>query len=73
MAQGRSTKVISMIKWVRTSRLSIKKYLSFSLLLQQPEESTLLRHFRAAEAARPSAERWRVLEWPDKVRAALGR
>ena len=25
MTQGRSTKVISMIKWIRTSRLSIKK------------------------------------------------
>ena len=24
MAQGRSTKIISMIKWIRTSRLSIK-------------------------------------------------
>ena len=47
--------------------------LSLSLALQQPEESTLLRHFRAAEAARPPAERWRVLEWPDKVRAVLGR
>ena len=29
MAQGRSTKIISMIKWIRTSGLSIKK--SFSL------------------------------------------
>jgi hypothetical protein len=28
MAQGRSTQVISMIKWIRTSRLSIKKSLS---------------------------------------------
>ena len=28
MAQGRSTKVISMIKWVRTSTLSLKKSLS---------------------------------------------
>ena len=31
MAQGRSTKIISMIKWIRTSRLSIKN--SFSLIL----------------------------------------
>ena len=28
MAQGRSTEIISMIKWIRTSRLSIKKSLS---------------------------------------------
>ena len=28
MAPGRSTKVISMIKWIRTSRLSIKNSLS---------------------------------------------
>ena len=28
MAQGRSTKIISMIKWIRTSRLSIKNYLA---------------------------------------------
>ena len=27
MAQGRSTKIISMIKWIRTSRLSIKNSL----------------------------------------------
>ena len=28
MAQGRSTKIISMIKWIWTSRLSIKNSLS---------------------------------------------
>jgi len=28
MAQGRSTKIISMVKWIRTSRLSIKHSLS---------------------------------------------
>ena len=28
MAQGRSTKIITMIKWIRTSRLSIKNSLS---------------------------------------------
>jgi hypothetical protein len=28
MAQGRSTKIISIIQWIRTSRLSIKKSLS---------------------------------------------
>ena len=29
MAQGQSTKIISMIKWIWTSKLSIKNYLSF--------------------------------------------
>jgi len=28
MAQGRSTKIVSMIKWIRTSRLTIKNFLS---------------------------------------------
>ena len=28
MAQGRSTKIITMVKWIRTSRLSIKNFLS---------------------------------------------
>ena len=28
MAQGRSSKIISMIKWIRTSRLSVKNCLS---------------------------------------------
>ena len=28
MAQGRSTKIISIIKWIRTTRLSIKNSLS---------------------------------------------
>ena len=28
MAKGRSTKIIQMIKWIRTSRLSIKSCLS---------------------------------------------
>jgi len=31
MAQGRSTKIISMFKWIRTSRLSIKNSLYLSL------------------------------------------
>jgi hypothetical protein len=29
MAQGRSSKIISMMNWIRTSRLSTQKYLSF--------------------------------------------
>jgi len=33
MAQGRSTEIITMIKWIRTSRLSIKNYLSLFLVV----------------------------------------
>ena len=33
MAQGRSTKIISMIRWIRTSRLSIKNSLSVQITL----------------------------------------
>ena len=47
MAQGRSTKIIWMIKWIRTSRLSIKNSLSaaesesdHSLVLQVARLST---------------------------------
>ena len=36
MAQGRSTAIITMIKWIRTSRLSIKE---LSLSLCDPETS----------------------------------
>ena len=32
MGQGRSTNVISMIKWIRTSRLSIKNSLSLRVI-----------------------------------------
>ena len=49
MVQGRPTKIISMIKWIRTSRLSIKNSLSLSqvahrdlklenVMLASPEE-----------------------------------
>ena len=37
MAQGRSVKIISMIKWIRTSRLSMKN--SFSLQVLDGEET----------------------------------
>ena len=33
MAQGRSTQIISMIKWIRTSRLSIKNSLSLQIAI----------------------------------------
>ena len=32
MAQGRSTEVISMLEWIRTSRLSINNYVSMGRL-----------------------------------------
>ena len=35
MAQGRSTEIISMIKWIRTRRLSIKNSLSDHVLRDQ--------------------------------------
>ena len=40
MAQGRSTKIISMIKWIRTSRLSIKNSLSLTRPLPSKEGTT---------------------------------
>ena len=40
MAQGRSTKIITMIKWIRTSRLSIKNSLSL-LCFGRPPHLTL--------------------------------
>ena len=39
MAQGRSTKIISMIKWIRTSRLSIKNSLSAGTVCEHFEFS----------------------------------
>ena len=39
MAQGRSTKIISMMKWIRSSRLSIKKYISRMHLPATPQAS----------------------------------
>ena len=45
MAQGRSTKIISMFKWIRTSRLSVKISLS--------RQAGLLKRFGIKEAALP--------------------
>jgi len=42
MALGRSTKVISMIKWTRTSRLSTKNCLSQVCLLREDEAAVEL-------------------------------
>ena len=40
MAQGRSTKIISMIKWIWTIRLSIKNYLSLAVKGASPSCAT---------------------------------
>ena len=42
MAQGRSTKIIPMMKWIRTCRLSIKNSLSLQEI-QQEEKTPSLR------------------------------
>ena len=41
MAQGRSTKIISMIKWIRTGRLSIKNSFSGTPRTLYPRSQTL--------------------------------
>ena len=61
--QGRSTEIISMIKWIRISRLSIKKFLSKTLnarvagqALEAMNEALLndiLLHYRNPEARLP--------------------
>jgi len=43
MAQGRSTKIMSMIQWILTSRLSIKNALSsHEFATSHPDQSTQL-------------------------------
>ena len=52
MAQGRSTKIISMIKWTRTRRLSIKNSLSLregAKLYPPPLEGAKLRKLHCRE------------------------
>ena len=46
MAQGRSTEIITMIKWIRTSRLSIKNslFLSFSKILSFTDTTMATTH-----------------------------
>ena len=56
MAQGRSTKIISMIGWIRTSRLSIKN--SLSGLHDIPAL-----HYRSRKGATGFWARW-ALRWP---------
>ena len=53
MAQGRSTEIITMIKWIRTSRLSIKNSLSGSHhTLQTVEREREREREKARERAR---------------------
>jgi len=46
LAHGRSTKIFSIIKWIRTSRLSIKSYLSRDRLRTKLEVALQKRGFR---------------------------
>ena len=43
MAQGRSTKIITMIEWIRTSRLSIKNSLSLMLGCISPQDDATVK------------------------------
>ena len=56
MAQGRSTRIISMIKWIRTSRMSIEK----SLSLQYRGEVEGLKSTK--EGFRVTDEGWREIQ-----------
>ena len=56
MAQGRSTKIISMLKWIWTSRLSIKK--SLSLHRNARRVRTMLKHLRPLPRIQSS-------QWPE--------
>ena len=62
MAQGRSTKVISMIKWIRTSRLSIKN--SFAVPWR-------LLAFRATPS--PAVQRFHLTECITQIDSKLPR
>jgi len=54
MAQGRSTKIISMMKWIRASRLSIKN--SLSLYREGVAGVGMLRRRRLQDGPRPRVE-----------------
>ena len=49
VAQGRSTQVISMVKWIRTSRLSIKNSLSPAQLRNATGQDMLLENHISLE------------------------
>ena len=52
MAQGLSTKIISMIKWIRTIRLSIKTSLSLSLACRRVQSGRAFARFNRVAFAR---------------------
>jgi len=54
MAQGRSTKIISMIKWIRTSRLSIKNSLSVGVQVEALTQEVQQLRRSEDDVARPS-------------------
>ena len=68
MAQGRSTKIISMIMWTRTSRLSIK--VSLSGLLARRERSLALTRERYRRAAPVQGVGFRVIPLASSVSAS---
>ena len=70
MAQGRSTKVIPMIKWIRTSRLPIKKYVSLAKV--QDLTSSVLRA-KASDSLRLKVVDFRAVPRKvDDVQASSG-
>ena len=63
MAQGRSTEIISIIKWIRTSRLTINKSLALRPCPARKREGTLLTsNCRLTEPESRSSSGFRVLE-----------
>ena len=48
MAQGRSTEIVSMIKWIRTSRLSKKNSLSLAAVSRSDSDACIGRNDRCA-------------------------
>ena len=62
MAQGRSTKIISMIEWIRTSRLLTKKSLSAEFARQR-----LGKQFREAFAGYARISQNVSIQWFQKV------
>jgi len=56
MAQGQSTQIISMIKWIRTGTLSIKNSLSPPLQAAKPKfdyDAVCASYFQAAQVTGP--------------------
>ena len=56
MAQGRSTKIISMIEWIRTSRLLTKKSLFGQMAAGEVHAPSSFKNVKMAEALRNSTQ-----------------